>query len=425
MPKDVIDYSNTIIYKIFCNDVLISDIYVGHTTNFVKRKYQHKVLCNSSNKLKIYDVIRKNGGWDNWSMIEIAKYNCQDATEARIREHEYCDLLKPSLNLINPVSNNKYNVLQFDNSIKNKDDLNDIIKTPKYYCQKCDYGTSKKSSYDDHLLSRKHMMSTDGNKNLPKICSEHICDECGKIYKDRSGLWRHLQKHKNYDNNKNLKTDEDSDDISTKELILMIFKQNTELQQALIEAAKQNSITNNNNNTTNTNSHNQTNNSFNLQFFLNETCKNAMNMTDFIESIKLQLSDLISVGEIGYIEGISNIIVKNLNALDVTERPVHCTDKKRETFYIKDENKWEKDEDDKKKMRKVIKNIAYKNEKLLPEFKKKYPDYNDSDSIYSDQYSKIIVESYGVVGDNTMEKEDKIIRNISKAITIDKYSKTS
>jgi hypothetical protein len=222
----------------------------------------------------------------------------------------------------------------------------------------------------------------------------------------------------------------ESDDISTKELILMIFKQNTELQQALIEASKQNSMTNNNNNnnannTTNTNSHNQTNNSFNLQFFLNETCKNAMNMTDFIESIKLQLSDLISVGELGYIEGISNIIVKNLNALDVTERPVHCTDKKRETFYIKDENKWEKDEDDKKKMRKVIKNIAYKNEKLLPEFKKKYPDYNDSDSIYSDQYSKIIVESYGVPGDNSTEKEDKIIRNISKSITIDKYSKTS
>ena len=296
---------------------------------------------------------------------------------------------------------------------------------PKFYCQNCDYGTSKKSSYDDHLLSKKHSLSTDGNKILPKFCSEHICDECGKIYKDRTGLWRHLQKHKN-----SKKSDEDLDDISTKELIMMMFKQNTELQQALIESSKQNGITNNNtsnNNTTNSNNNNnnQTNNSFNLQFFLNETCKNAMNMTDFIESIKLQLSDLISVGELGYIEGISNIIVKNLNALDVTERPVHCTDKKRETFYIKDENKWEKDEDDKKKMRKVIKNIAYKNERLLPEFKKKYPDYNDSDSIHSDQYSKIVVESYGVVGDNTSEKEDKIIRNISKATTIDKYSKTS
>jgi hypothetical protein len=416
MPKDVIDYSNTIIYKIFCNDISISDIYVGHTTNFIKRKYQHKILCNSSNKLKIYDVIRKNGGWDNWSMIEIAKYNCQDATEARIREQEHCDLLKPSLNLINPISNNKYNVLQIDNSIKNKDNLNDITKQHKFYCQNCDYGTSKKSSYDDHLLSKKHSLSTDGNKILPKFCSEHICDECGKIYKDRTGLWRHLQKHKN-----SKKSDENLDDISTKELIMLMFKQNTELQQALIESSKQNSITNTTHTTnSNNNNNNQTNNSFNLQFFLNETCKNAMNMTDFIESIKLQLSDLISVGELGYIEGISNIIVKNLNALDVTERPVHCTDKKRETFYIKDENKWEKDEDDKKKLRKVIKNIAYKNERLLPQFKEKYPDYNDSDSIYSDQYSKIIVESYGVVGDNTREKEDKIIRNISKVTMVDK-----
>ena len=302
----------------------------------------------------------------------------------------------------------------------------------KFYCKSCDYSTSKKSSYDDHLLSRKHLLSTNVNKILPNFCSNHICDECGKIYKDRSGLWRHSQKHKKNDTynenealDNNIQTYDDLDDISTKELILMLFKQNNELQQALIESSKQNTITNNNNNNTtnNNNSHNQTNNSFNLQFFLNETCKNAMNITDFVDSIKLQLSDLISVGELGYIEGISNIIVKNLNALDVTERPVHCTDKKRETFYIKDQDKWEKDEDDKKKIRKVIKNIAYKNERLLPQFKEKYPDYNESDSIHSDQYSKIIVESYGVVGDNFNEKEDKIIKNISKVIMVDKNKK--
>jgi uncharacterized C2H2 Zn-finger protein len=316
-----------------------------------------------------------------------------------------------------------------------------IPKNPIFFsCEICDYITSNKKDYNKHISTQKHIRNqsaTFSNQEATKKTHQHICSNCNKIYQDKSGLWRHkktcfipldddTQNDNNIDNNKI----NESDDISTKELILMIFKQNTELQKALIESSKQNGITNNNNNntnnnTTNTNSHNQTNNSFNLQFFLNETCKNAMNMTDFIESIKLQLSDLISVGELGYIEGISNIIVKNLNALDVTERPVHCTDKKRETFYIKDENKWEKDEDDKKKLRKVIKNIAHKNERLLPEFKKKYPDYNDSDSIHSDQYSKIVVESYGVVGDNTSEKEDKIIRNISKATTIDKYSKTS
>ena len=196
-----------------------------------------------------------------------------------------------------------------------------------------------------------------------------------------------------------------------------MFQQNNKVQDALIEMSKQISTTNNTTNNNNNNSHNNTtNNSFNLQFFLNETCKNAMNITDFANSIKLQLSDLISVGELGYVEGISNIIVKNLNALDITERPVHCTDKKRETIYIKDADKWEKDEDD-KKLKKFIKHIAFKNQKLFPQFKEKYPDFNDSDSKHSDQYSKIVIES---LDDNNPEKEEKIIKKITKAITIDK-----
>ena len=132
MPKDVIGYSNTIIYKIFCNDKTVTDIYVGHTTNFIKRKYQHKNLCNNGKKLKIYNLIQENGGWDNWTMIEIAKYNCQDVTEARIREHEHYDLLNPSLNLIKPIS---YAVLQIDNNIKINDDLKieHKICNNKYY----------------------------------------------------------------------------------------------------------------------------------------------------------------------------------------------------------------------------------------------------------------------------------------------------
>ena len=312
-----------------------------------------------------------------------------------------------------------------------------IEKSPKnphfYKCECCDYYTNNKKDYTKHISTQKHIRnhsSTFSNHLSTQKSPQHICCVCNKIYKDKSGLWRHKKScfvptnfNTEINHNVNKNNSKDPDDISTKELIMMIFKQNTELQKALIESSKQNSITNaNNTNTTNSNnnSNNQTNNSFNLQFFLNETCKNAMNMTEFVNSIKLQLSDLISVGELGYIEGISNIIVKNLNALDVTERPVHCTDKKRETFYIKDEDKWEKDEDNKMKIRKVIKNIAYKNERLLPEFKKKYPDYNDSDSIHSDQYSKIIVESYGVVGDDFREKENKIIKNISKATMVDK-----
>jgi hypothetical protein len=126
------------------------------------------------------------------------------------------------------------------------------------------------------------------------------------------------------------------------------------------------------------------------------------------------------MGEVGYVEGISNIITTNLQALDITERPIHCTDKKRETVYIKDEDRWEKEDDEKNKLRKVIKCVAYKNEKLLPKFKEKYPGYNNSESKYSDQYSKLIIEAMGGSGNNDKEKEDKIIKNISKVTIIDK-----
>ena len=143
----------------------------------------------------------------------------------------------------------------------------------------------------------------------------------------------------------------------------------------------------------NTNSHNNTTNShnkaFNLQFFLNETCNDAMNIMDFVDSIKLQLSDLEKVGELGYVEGISNIITNNLKAIDITKRPVHCTDKKRETIYIKDEGQWEKEDDNKTKIKKAINKIAHKNIKLINEFREKYPECRKSDSHLSDKYNKI------------------------------------
>jgi hypothetical protein len=144
-----------------------------------------------------------------------------------------------------------------------------------------------------------------------------------------------------------------------------------------------------------------------------------MNIMDFVDSIKLQLSDLERVGELGYVEGISNIIVKNLKDLDVTQRPVHCTDKKRETLYIKDEDKWEKDEE-RLKLHKVVRKVTCKNQNLIPKFKEAHPDCNRSSSKFSDQYNKIIVESMGGSGDNDFEKEEKIIKNISKKVFIEK-----
>jgi hypothetical protein len=257
---------------------------------------------------------------------------------------------------------------------------------------------------------------------MPKLCSsKYSCEICNKKFKNRSGLWKHKNKNICNKNETDLGFDSDDEglknekDLTDKDLIMMLIKENGELKNMIMKVLENGTHNSNSHNTTN--SHNK---SFNLQFFLNETCKDAMNIMDFIESIQLQLSDLEKVGELGYVEGISNIIVKNLKALDVTQRPVHCTDKKRETLYIKDENKWEKEDDEKKKIRKAIKKVACKNQRLIPKFKEAHPDCIKAASRYSDQYNKMIIESMGGSGDNDLEKEDKIIKNISKQIIIEK-----
>ena len=280
---------------------------------------------------------------------------------------------------------------------------------PRFYCTKCHYGTSKKSSYEEHLITLKHTKSTVVNQNLPKTCSTFECNNCLKKYKDKSGLWRHKKKCSSSIIT-NIKKDEPAD----KDLIMLLVKQNTELLE-LVKNGTHHTTNNNNNN----NSYNKT---FNLQIFLNETCKDAMNINDFVETIKIQLQDLIKVGEIGYIEGISNIITSNLQALDVNQRPIHCTDKKRETLYVKEDDKWEKEDEEKKKVRNLIKTVSNKNIKMITEFKEKYPDCKESNSKYSEQYNKLLIESMGGLGNNDIEKEDSIIKNISKNVIIDRIN---
>ena len=301
---------------------------------------------------------------------------------------------------------------------------NEII----YNCIFCDFNTCKKTDFTRHNTTQKHISNIKAtecnkkNENSPK----YLCEICEKSYTNRTGLWRHKKTCKIADNSdtegenvviSNTHTYNELNEI--KEIMKYLMKDNSEMKNIILEVVKNginNTNNNHSNNTTNTNSHNK---AFNLQFFLNETCKDVMNISEFVESIQFQLSDLERLGEIGYVEGISNIIVKNLNKLDITKRPVHCTDKKRETMYIKDENKWEKDEEQ-KKLRKMIKKVADKNARLLSKFTEKYPDYKNYYSTDSDKYSKIIVESMGGSGNNDLEKEDKIIRNIAKNVVVEK-----
>ena len=289
----------------------------------------------------------------------------------------------------------------------------------EYICESCHYKCSKKFNWDRHILTAKHQSATNSNIWQPissknEQSSKLTCQNCNKEYKDRTGLWRHKQKCSQ--TNIPVQQNETID----KEIIMTLIKDNYEVKTMIMEqqSLMMQVIKNGTHNTTNphTNSHNK---AFNLNFFLNETCKDAMNIMDFVDSIKLQLCDLERVGEFGFVDGISNIIIKNLKELDVTERPIHCTDKKREVLYVKDENKWEKD-DEKNKMKKVIKRVANKNIRLLPSFKEKYPDCNKSTSNHSDKYNKIIVESMDTDGEN----ENKIIANISKTVMVQKDSLT-
>ena len=173
-------------------------------------------------------------------------------------------------------------------------------------------------------------------------------------------------------------------------------------------------------NISNTINNNSNNKSFNLNVFLNETCKNAMNIMEFVDSIKIQLSDIESIGELGFVNGMSKLIIKHLNALDENMRPIHCNDPKRDSLYVKDANVWEKEDTDNKKIKKAIKYISHKNICALPEWKAKYPDCIYSDSKKSDQYNHIVIEAMGGSGDNDAEKADKIVKKIAKVVTIDK-----
>ena len=323
--------------------------------------------------------------------------------------------------------------------------LEGIIKqkiSKKYQCEFCDYITSRKSNMNNHINSAKHIKETNGTQNLLNgtqfllngtqkatcLSKKYNCKNCNKQYNTHAGLWKHKKNCiKEIENtcNKIIETEPNNNELlhslaTDKDVIMMLIKENSELKNMMMkmmETVTLNSVNNHSNNNNNTNSHNKT---FNLQFFLNETCKDAMNISEFIDNIKIDVSDLENMGRVGYVEGMSNILIKNLNVLDVTKRPIHCTDKKREIMYIKDNNIWEKDDEQKNKLHKTIKKVSHKNIKTLPAYREKYPGCEFAISRFSDNYNKMIIEVMGGAGDNETEKEDKIIQKIAKYITINK-----
>jgi len=286
-----------------------------------------------------------------------------------------------------------------------------------YSCDFCYFKCYKKSNYDKHLLTLKHKnLQKPTFKNAENAEKEYSCPFCDKKYKHSSTYYSHKKKCEQLKTQTVETFDTENSLIpfhNEHDLVLHLLNQNKQLQDQIIELCKDKSITNN---TINNNSHNKT---FNLQVFLNETCKDAMNLTDFVNSLQIQLSDLEKVGKEGFVAGISSIILNNLKALDETMRPVHCSDQKREVMYVKDENEWHNDSKElpeNQKLKKAIKQIANKNICLIPEWKKLHPDCIYAESRKSDIYNHIVYEAM----DHNEANSEKIIKRIAKEVGITK-----
>jgi hypothetical protein len=293
-----------------------------------------------------------------------------------------------------------------------------------YECKSCYYITSKKSSFDKHLLTSKHAIISQKiqktAEKLPKVAQDLYKCSCDKIFKYHSGLWRHKKIcSNNKQDDKGCVVELKTSDTSDKEIIKMLIHENTEFKNLILELVKKDNmnITNNANNNTN-NSHNKT---FNLQFFLNEECKDALNISEFVSSIKVELEDLEATGRLGYVEGVSRIMNKNLKELDVNKRPIHCSDIKREVLYIKNDDQWMKEEENKPILKKAIKQVAFENIKLINEWRNKYPGCMESDSRKNDLYLKIVGNAMsGLTTEEQLSNIDKIISRVAKEAVINR-----
>jgi hypothetical protein len=298
-----------------------------------------------------------------------------------------------------------------------------------FCCIHCDYTTEKKFNFDKHILTAKHISAMNVNENVEKCSkskSNHICSNCNKKYKEYSGLWRHKKKCGIIQCKEDL-----NDQTKQQQLVDYLMKENSEFKQLMIEQNKymidqnkhmmelaKNSGNNNINNSHNTNN---TSNNFNLQFFLNETCKDAMNIMEFVDQLQVSVKDLEETGRLGYSEGISKIFINGLKQINISDRPIHCADSKREIVYIKDKNQWNKEDGDKSLLTNAIKHVAHKNMKQIKEWTKVNPEYNDSSSKQNDRYLKIVSNSMnGLTEEETIKNYNKIIKNITKETVIEK-----
>jgi hypothetical protein len=342
-------------------------------------------------------------------------------------------------------------------------------KSPRYTCDKCLIITDNKKDFKKHLATSKHQKLSSVNISLtetpqsltetPQILTENMsfqCKQCSKQYKSRVGLWYHNKKcttikqestqpiEDNCDSDNEEQSEEHvSKQPPTNNEIIEILKiqmvENQELRNFMLEQQKQmidqileqqkqmmelatkTNVNNTINSNTNTNCNNT--NTFNLQLFLNEKCKDALNLSEFVDTIKVQLSDLENFAHLDYANGVSKILVKNFNNLDTYLRPIHCSDLKRETIYIKENDCWTKEPDDKPSLKKAIKQVAFKNIKQISEWIKENPGCTDPRTKQNVKYNKIVMNSMsGGTVEEQRDNIEQIVKNVTKAVVIDKSS---
>jgi len=294
-----------------------------------------------------------------------------------------------------------------------------------FECKKCDYRCSNRYDYNKHLLTRKHTMDKNDNEISQNIATSYQCDNCNSIYKHKSGLCKH---RKTCNIKLNVCSPNDENNIMenlVRELMIQnqqqlllhkeTLQQNQELQKQVIELCKSGT-----HNTINTNT-NCNNKAFNLNLFLNEQCKNAINLNEFMKNIEVSREDLMNTGQLGFVGGISKIIMDQLNGLGIHERPIHCTDLKRDVVYIKENNEWNK-ESDNVKLRSVIQEVSRKSMGTLIDWKKENPDYADGDSRFSQDC--LSMQRNSIAGYERETLFPKVIRAINKEIVIDKQSES-
>lgn len=444
MPKTKIDYGNTIIYKISCRDSKVKHVYVGYTTNFIQRKYFHKNNCINHEATnydeRLHAVIRKHGGWENWKMENIHVCNCEDYNAAKKIVQEYAVTLRATLNSGDVTFSNGLLPTMVTDSMDACKKTNIKTKNPKnpltFFCDICDYVTSNKKDYNKHINTIKHI----NNKKSPE---HNMGCECGKTYINRSSLFNHrkvcpmtckdgdekvVECEENLvlqvqEGEKDEKGENDENIKITKDMFLKLINDNQEMIKIIKEQQQQINLiipkisnigpTTNNNTTMN----NTNNTNFNLNFFLNEKCKDALNMSEFIESLKITLEDLQYSRSNGLVQGISNVMIRGLKELDIYKRPIHCTDVKRDTMYIKDKEKWEKDEKHEKIKNTIIK-IANKERNAISSWVDINPDWFDTEAKQMEYLT--LVNKVCEPIENDIRNEKKIIRNIGREIVLNK-----